>query len=356
MKNKRLKYLYFVLIPIFLIACENKSKKRALFQHHYYAAAADSALLQAFEVDDSNTLWVSGHQRSYGWLEGDEWQFRKVPTDSGLQFRDISVRNGVILLMSAGSGSDSRIYRATDKEGPWQEVYVGTQDEVFLNSIAFMDDEKVIAFGDSYDEVPFLLESLDAGVSWNRIASDRLPAALEYEGGFASSGSSILVVDSLTALIGTGNAEKARLLITEDGAKSWRAKETDLPGGEMRGACGVFGKNSSRIWIFGGDLSASITSGQKIQGFNLKKDSLHLAQTTTFDGSIYGFAEHKVEDTFWQIAANPNGLFLKKQNQFDWIRADSSAYWAVVSKEKHIFAAGPEGRLLRVDFPTANNP
>lgn len=346
-------YLIKGLTLLLLItACENQQRAEKQPTFDLKVEVVDSgtqALLQAFARDEQGALYLSGHDNMAGAFNEakDRMQWWGLPTGlDTLQFRDLDVRAGVKLVMSAGTGSNSRIYRQAGDSEPWQEVF-RAEGVAFLNSIAFVSDSYAIAFGDAVDEVPYILESRDVGQTWQRIDAERLPAALADEGGFAASGSSILVLDEQRVLIATGNAAVSRMLISEDGGGSWRAMTTDLPGGPSRGACGVVRGVGEVVWLFGGDLSVPQDSSARLQAYDVKADSLHPVQLPAFKGAIYGYSVLQGAEMGQELhaAANPNGLFVRRGAEGAWVRQDSLSYWALVSSEKHIFAAGPQGRI-----------
>lgn len=319
-----------------------------------------TALLQAFALDNDGRIWVSGHNATYGFStdEGNSWQFEQLifmPEDSSLQFRDIAVTSNAVFLMSAGNGPESRIYRREKGEGTtWVETFRGEGEEVFLNSLAFFNANHGLAYGDSFKGELYLLETKDGGLSWQQLEPTLLPTALEGEGGFASSGSCIQVLDEQTAMIATGNAEKARLLVTKDAGKSWEVEELGIAAGTAMGATGVvFGANET-AWIFGGDLNSPKSGGDRVQMYHLGMQKLFDATDPGIEGALYGFTyfEEKSSQKEQLFAANPNGLFVSGVDNFSWSAIDTMSYWALISTEKHIFAAGPNGRIVKLYYST----
>lgn len=356
-------FIFFIyLLLLNLVSCSNVNQPQDESVKLDLIPTNTTALLQAFALAADGKIWVSGHKATYGMSEdsGESWTFERLvqnPADSLLQFRDIAVTEKAQFLMSAGPGEQSRIYRRYALNSEWNEVFRGSNENVFLNSLAFFNDNHGIAYGDSFDGQLYLLETKDGGTTWARLQSESLPSALEGEGGFASSGSCIQVFDQLTAMIATGNGEKSRLLITKDAGLTWEVMELDIPAGAAKGATGlVFGAAES-VWLFGGDLNSAASMGPRVQMYHIGMEKLFEATVPSFDGAIYGFATSydPKTDNQWLFAANPNGLFMSNSENFSWNQLDSLSYWALVSTEKHIFAAGPSGRIVRLQLPKNHN-
>ena len=70
---------------------------------------------------------------------GEHWSKITGPENSfGLQFRDIQLlSNGALILMSAGEGDNSRIYR-TDNGKNWQLQIAGKQATTFYDCMHFV--------------------------------------------------------------------------------------------------------------------------------------------------------------------------------------------------------------------------
>ena len=345
------------LIIMAMINCQNREMSSESGFTLSQISTNTSVLLQAFAQAEDGSLWVSGHKATYGFSQdgGKTWQFGTLipePADSILQFRDIALTTEAVFLMSAGPGEQSRIYKKLWNEENWKEIFRGQKEEIFLNSIAFFDAKHGLAYGDSFNNELYLLETTDGGGSWKRAQNTSLPAALDGEGGFASSGSCIQVLDEKTAIIATGNAATSRLLLTNDAGKTWQTKELAIPSGEAKGATGVvFGANET-AWFFGGDLNSPKSAGERIQMYHLGMEKLFDATDPAFEGAIYGFTHFydKTTDKEQLFAVNPNGLFASEADNFSWKKLDSLSYWALISTENHIFAAGPNGRIVRLSY------
>ncbi|HEX6631552.1 MAG TPA: hypothetical protein VF048_10685, partial [Gemmatimonadaceae bacterium] len=85
-----------------------------------------TALLQAVSPVSEQVVWVSGHRGTWArTLDGGvTWQAGRVPGADTLQFRDVYAASAdTAVLLSAGPGALSRIYRTTDGGRSWTEQH-----------------------------------------------------------------------------------------------------------------------------------------------------------------------------------------------------------------------------------------
>ena len=78
-----------------------------------------------------------------------------------------------------------------------------TKEKAFYDSMQFWDDENGIAVGDPTVNCMSILLTKDGGNSWNKIACENLPLAVEGEAAFAASNTNISLVDQ-NALLSRG--------------------------------------------------------------------------------------------------------------------------------------------------------
>ena len=201
-----------------------------------------------------NQVWASGTAGSV-YMSADNglhWQAITAPQNSEqLEFRDIQpLGDGKVLLMSAGEGENSRIYATNNNGVAWQQVSTGATQQQFYDCLQMIDNQEGYLYGDADDQGLFVLQTQDGGSSWQRV---ELPIPAQAgEGGFASSGTCVNRGNSnIKVVIGTGNADKPRLLLRD--SSGWMAIDTPFAGGA---SAGIFSVQLSGDYLYavGGSL------------------------------------------------------------------------------------------------------
>lgn len=211
------------------------------------------ASFRGIAVVDSNTIVVGGSNGTVVQSvdAGASWTTLSIADDAAeLDFRDVeATADGGLILMSAGPGEKSRIYRSDNQGKTWQLVHQNNFEKGFFNGVAFWENGTGLVIGDPIDGRLFLLQTTDFGKTWNRIQG---PDLKEGEYGFAASGTGIVTAANKQAWVVTG-AAASRVLKTNDYGTSWTAAETGVRNGEQ--GSGVFSIAVSNQFavIVGGD-------------------------------------------------------------------------------------------------------
>jgi photosystem II stability/assembly factor-like uncharacterized protein len=199
-----------------------------------------------------SVAWASGSAGTVIRTEdgGRTWRTLSIPDAGQLDFRDIdAVNDRTAYVLSIGPGDASRIYKTTDAGATWTLQFRNNDPKAFFDAIAFRDARHGFAFSDSVDKTLVVLRTDDGGAEWTRIAPANLPAALEGEGAYAASGSSV-AVSGAHVWIGT---TASRVLHSSDAGRSWQAAQTPLPTGPSAGIFSVAFRDAMRGIVVGGD-------------------------------------------------------------------------------------------------------
>ena len=189
---------------------------------------------------------------------GITWSRLSVPDAERLDFRDVEAIDGdVALLMAAGPGEASRIYKTTDGGRTWDLKFRQANPKGFLDAIALFNDKQAIALGDPLDGRFQILKSDDAGETWQPIAGAGMPEALANEGCFAASGTCLVAGDDGLAWFGTGSAKVSRVFRSSDFGKTWSAAETPVEADSAsKGIFGLSFNDPLHGFAIGGDYKA----------------------------------------------------------------------------------------------------
>lgn len=217
-------------------------------------SSGTTARLRGISAVSAQVAWASG---ANGTLlrtinGGAQWDLlSKPPGAEKLDFRDIdAIDNRVAYALSIGSGETSRIYKTTDAGAHWDLQFANTDPKVFLDAMAFWDEDHGLAFSDSVDGRFVILITADGGKSWDQVPQHRLPAALPDEGAFAASGTNVAVSGRDQAWIGT---TASRVLRTTDRGRTWQVAPTPVANGPATGIFSIAFRDSRNGAVVGGN-------------------------------------------------------------------------------------------------------
>jgi photosystem II stability/assembly factor-like uncharacterized protein len=233
------------------LACGNASAQQA-WRAETSGATAE---LRGLSVVSASVAWASGAKGTVlRTTDGAHWHAMQVPDADKLDFRDIhAIDAKSALVMSAGPGALSRIYRTDDGGANWRLLATNQFAEGFWDAMAFWDADNGIVFGDPVKGRFQTYVTADGGASWRQLEGKGLDA-LENEGAFAASGTCLSVAGARDAWIVTGGASSSRVFHTSDRGATWQASALPIPAGAAaRGAFSVGFHNARVGMVAGGD-------------------------------------------------------------------------------------------------------
>ena len=124
--------------------------------------------LIAISILDDSTVWMSGKNSTFLRTKdgGQNWEKFQHPTIKTFQYRDIhAFDQDNVVLMSVGNGNESQIHLYSAQTG-WdflEVAFVMDHPDGFLDSIAFWDKSNGLAYGDSFDNKPYILKTDNGG-------------------------------------------------------------------------------------------------------------------------------------------------------------------------------------------------
>lgn len=328
-----------------------------------------TALLQAVSAVDENVVWVSGHRGTWArTLDGGAtWTTGVVPGADTLQFRDVHAHSADLAwLLSAGPGELSRIYRTADGGRSWTLQWTNDEPDGFYDCIDFWSADRGAVYGDAVEGELRILRTVDGGAHWTRLAGSALPAALPGEGGFAASGTCLVTGSAGRGWVATGNAERARVLHTDDWGASWTVFDTPIPGGEGAGLFSVSFRDSLTGAIFGGSLAPPpddedaepADSADAVDAYPprvaISRDggaSWEAVGQPGIEGAIFGGAWVPGADPAAMVAVAPTGAEWSIDAGATWLALDSASYWGLgFASPDAGWLVGPGGRITKVEL------
>ena len=236
--------------------------------HHMFAwhdvASGSTASLRGISAVSANVVWASG---SAGTVlrtldRGATWQSVGPPGTSTLQFRDIEAFGpNKALILSIGSGTDSRIYRTTDGGQTWTLVFQNTDPNAFYDCMTFFNKKVGLALSDPPDGLKFrVIKTTDGGQTWNVVDPAGMPPALPGEFAFAASGQCITSNHGRSAWFGSGGSAQARVFTSRNRGRTWTVSPTPLNSGPTTGINALAFRSQQHGLAVGGDFALPANS------------------------------------------------------------------------------------------------
>ena len=297
--------------------------------------------------------WASGTRGRVAHTSdgGKTWKIDTVPGAGSLDLRAIFATNGRrVWAMSAGlaDSGQAQIFHTEDGIN-WSRQFNSAEKGVFLDAIAFWDNDHGIALSDPADGKLFVLVTDDGGKGWSRVPPDRAPAVLPGEGGFAASGTCLIVQGKSNAWIGTGGAAKARVFRSTDRGRTWTVADTPIHAGNP--ASGIFSV------AFSDAMHGVVVGGE----YTKPKQAFDNVAVTTDGGVTWRLARGPMPPGFMSgvdfvpgtsgrslVAVGLAGTARSDDAGESWTMIDSVAYNSVAFvTHDDGWAVGPRGRIAK---------
>ena len=307
--------------------------------------------LRGLSVVSPRVVWASG---THGTVlrttdAGATWKRDSVPGAATLDFRAIAATSRDLAHILS-IGDSSRIYRTTDGGRSWSLRFTATRKGSFFDAIQFWDAKHGIAMSDPVDGHFLVIATNDGGESWHEIPADGMPAALPSEGGFAASGTCLIVRGTRDAWLVSGGARVARLYHSADRGRTWTVRDTPLRAGVA--SAGIFSvafRDATHGVIAGGDYQQPTLRGRNLA---VTSDG---GVTWTLPDSASSPMGYRSAVAFVPggdgrrlVAVGLTGTDLSRDGGATWMPVDSVPYNSVAfAADGSGWAVGPRGRIAR---------
>lgn len=342
-------------------------------------ASGTSNRLQAVSPVNERVVWASGVAGTYvRTLDGGAtWKVGVVPGAETLQFRDVQgINERVAYLLSAGTGTDSRIYKTENGGETWTLQFQNQDPNAFYDCFAFWTPDRGLTTSDSVNGRFPAIRTLN-GRTWEDIGN-QLPAALPGEASFAASGTCVATEGRSRAWIATGGSATARILATTDGGNKWAAYPVPIiQGTPTSGVISVDFRDGQHGILGGGELLAPTAFADTIAHSRDGGKTWLLGSRTPFPGAVYGLSyvrfahplgllpfpeqegaeldgfHHGTPDIFRSVVATgPSGAAWSPDEGDTWyLLPNVTNFWAVAFASPEAgWLVGTDGRILKISF------
>lgn len=309
--------------------------------------------LQAISSVTASIAWASGLNGTFAVTTdgGETWRTGVVAGAETLQFRDVEGVNArVAYLLSAGVGTDSRIYKTVDGGETWTLQFQNQDPNGFYDCFAFWTQKRGITMADAVNGRFPVVRTTD-GETWQDIG-DRLPPAQAGEAAFAASGTCAATHGGQRGWLATGAAAEARILRTIDGGDTWAASNLPIVHGtSSSGAFSVDFRDPFHGIVGGGELASPGAFLDNVARSSDGGATWHLAASPTFPGAIYGLTYVRGRHTT-VVATGPGGVSWSPDEGDTWYPIERlTNFWAVAFASPQAgWLVGTEGRIVKLSF------
>ncbi len=302
---------------------------------------------------DKNTVWISGTHGEFCTSSdgGSTWIFGQVPGADSLDFRDVQgFSDQEALLMSAGPGEASKIFKTTDAGKTWKLCFTNPEPKGFFDGMDFQNDQNGALFSDPIDDKLNLLVTNDGGENWTRFHPELVPLIGKGEDAFAASGTSLQFDPTGGLWIATGGSI-ARVWFTSKLGKKWTIWDTPIIQGDAaEGLFSIAPRTAIRVVAVGGNYQK-----MDIRGSNVIKQQRigEVRWAVPEDADSLPFMECvKWVNNSSLIACGPPGVWLSTDFGESWIEVGSDGFHAmdVSEKGKTAWLAGYNGNVSQITW------
>ena len=305
--------------------------------------------IRALEVENDSTCWFAGTKNKFGYTNdfGNTWKENVIKYDTfDLEFRSICVTTNSVFILSVGS--PALLFKIDKKTLNYNLVYKEAKEKAFYDSMQFWDDENGIAVGDPTVNCMSIVLTKDGGNSWNKIACENLPLAVEGEAAFAASNTNISLVDQ-KAFIVTGGKE-ANILLGSEYGKSWKKYKTPIIQGEkMTGIFSMDNLSVDTAIIAGGNWSSKENKDKAMAITKDKGITWELKENNPGYLSCIQF----IPKTNSLVACSSNGIYYSEDLAETWKKVIGEGYYSLqISENGEFLYFSGKNKLMNVDIAT----
>jgi photosystem II stability/assembly factor-like uncharacterized protein len=312
--------------------------------------SGSTAELRGLAVQDPARAWATGADGTVlRTRDGSKWDKVAVPGGEGLDFRDVAVLpGGAVVLMAAGQGDKSRIFRSTDDGKSWTLVHTNPDKDGFYDAIAFFDDKDGMVLGDPVERYFRVRLTNDGGKTWTLPPPGSISEAFPGEGAFAAGGTCLIALaGTQQGWFVTGGARVARVFRTFDRGRSWSAAASPVPAGNASsGLFSVAFLDPKIGFVVGGNYKDPALAA--LNGARSKDGGRTWVPVPVSASGFYSAITAVPGLPNRLVAVGPMGTAVSEDQGRTWRHVDTTPLNAVAFFDAQTgWAAGPKGTIVR---------
>lgn len=296
-------------------------------------------------VDDS-VVWASGANGTVIMSTdgGTSWLDVSIAEADSLDFRDIhAIDRYMAWVISAGNGV--RIYRTDNGGASWHEQYNDPRAVAFYDGFDFAGPDTAMAYGDPIDGQWSVLTTTNGGNDWEGVSYAVLPDGLDGEGGYAASGTGI-VLRGTNAWIAAGGGSESRLLHTADFGETWNVVPAPLESAPGAGIFSMAFDHSGNGVLVGGNYVDSTNASSNCAFSSDYGQTWTLVTEQQPNGYRSCVAVHQ-SGSPW-LTTGRTGSEYSNNGGRTWQAISTEGYYSCAMSSGTVFASGRRGKLARL--------
>lgn len=306
--------------------------------------------LRGLSVVNDRVVWTSGSNGTIGKTTdgGKTWKWLVVKGFEKSDFRDIEAFDATTAVIMAVD-APAYLLKTIDGGESWKVVYENKAKGMFLDAMAFWNEQAGIVVGDPINNKFFIARTFDGGNTWKELPEQYKPVADSGEALFAASGTNVKPLDRDEAVFISGG-KQSRIFI----------RDTPFPlpvvqGKETTGANSVavmdnhLRKGGHTLIVVGGDFNEP--NNDSLNCFISSNRGKSWKAPRIPPHGYRSCVEYLSKKHL--IACGLNGVDYSSDggNTWKWISKEGFHVCAVAKNGTAVFLAGSNGKIGTLIYP-----
>lgn len=346
MKIITMKYVFVFTLFLALLSCHEEKKIKPFTSVTVETIYEDSLRIRAIDIIGGSLAIgaTNGFIGNIDLTSGRVYATSQKYDSIGPEFRAIGHTSEDVFVLSAGN--PALLYKTGDS-GKMELVYKEEGEGVFYDAMTFWNDREGIAIGDSRKGCLSVLITRDAGLNWKKLPCSVLPNAIEGEGAFAASNTTMKTIGDKTWVATTSG----RMYYSADKGNTWEIIQTPIIHSEP--TQGIYSIDFYDEWIgfaVGGD-------------YTMPEDTVANKAVTTDGGKTWQLVADGQAPGYIScvqfvpnskgmglVAVSFNGINYSSDRGATWKKMSNEGFYTLRFLNNSIAYAAGKGRVAKLTF------